>query len=156
MAMTLDCAMGESAMPSLHLDHVNIRTAHLDQCIYFYGHLLGMTMRPPPMCTDLTGGAYACDESGHPIVHLIGTDNFLPGNGPVRGAARLGMIDHFALRCTDPQTYIARLTEAEWPFERLEMPQIGRSLIFVREPNAVLVELSFPLDDHITPPPAPA
>lgn len=144
-------------MPSLHLDHVNIRTAHLDQCIDFYGRLLGMTMRPPPMSTDLTGGAYACDESGHPIVHLVNTDIFVPGDGPVRGAAQPGMIDHFALRCTDPESYVARLTDAGWPFERLEVQQIGRSLIFVRDPNAVLVELSFPLDDQIIPPPpAPA
>lgn len=53
------------------------------------------------------------------------------------------MIDHLALRCTDPEPYLARLIEAGLAFERRCVPQIGMDLIFVRDPNDVLVELGF-------------
>ncbi len=133
-------------MSALQLDHVNIRTARLPECIAFYGEVLGLRMMPPPMCTDMTRGAYACDDAGYPIVHLVGTETVVDGTGPVRGAAQRGMIDHFALRCTDPEHYAARLAAHGVAFDRMEVPQIGMQLIFVRDPNDVMVELGFPLD----------
>ena len=72
----------------------------------------------------------------------------MEGGGAVRGAAQRGMIDHFALRCSgDPDAYAARLSSAGEPFDRMEVAQIGMHLIFVRDPNGVMVELGFPLTD---------
>lgn len=127
------------------LDHVNIRTARLAESIAFYGEVLGLEMVPPPMTTDMTRGAYACDDDGYPVVHLVGTDRLVEGGGAVRGAAQAGMIDHFALRCAGPETYVARLEASGLAFEQSDVPQIGMHLIFVRDPNGVLVELGFPL-----------
>lgn len=131
----------------MRLDHVNIRTARLAECIEFYGKAIGLGMVPPPMASDMAKGAYGCDEAGHPIVHLVGTDRVAAGSEPVRGAAQRGMIDHFALRCADREACTARLTARGLAYEAMDVPAIGMHLIFVRDPNEVLVELSFPLDD---------
>jgi catechol 2,3-dioxygenase-like lactoylglutathione lyase family enzyme len=133
-------------MAALQLDHVNVRTAHLAECIDFYGNVLGMTIKPPPMASDLSKGAYACDDQGVAVIHLVAADRIIDGAGPVRGAAQPGMIDHFALRCSDPAPFVERLTARGYDFEQRDVPAIGMRLIFVRDPNAVLVELGFPLD----------
>ncbi|WP_454882536.1 VOC family protein [Sphingomonas oryzagri] len=135
-------------MTALQLDHVNIRTARLADCVHFYGSMLGLRMQPPPMAEDTSKGAYACNAAGHPIVHLVGTDVVVEGDGAVRGAAQRGMIDHFALRFSgDPDDYAARLSAAGAAFDRMDVRQIGMHLIFVRDPNGVMVELGFPLID---------
>ncbi len=56
------------------------------------------------------------------------------------------MIDHFALRCVDPAAFVARLTAHDCNFSRLDVAELGLSLIFVRDPNGVLIELAFPLE----------
>ncbi len=132
-------------MTALALDHINIRTARLAESIEFYGSLLGLSMQPPPTCTDLKRGAYGCDAAGNPILHLVGTDRVADGAEPVRGAAQRGMIDHLALRASDPDSYAERLAAAGLTFDRMDVPEIGRHLIFVRDPNGILVELGFPL-----------
>jgi catechol 2,3-dioxygenase-like lactoylglutathione lyase family enzyme len=133
-------------MTAMRLDHVNIRTARLPDCIRFYGAVLDLQVQPPPMADDMSKSAYACDDSGHPIVHLVGTDIVVEGDGAVRGAAQRGMIDHFALRFAgDPEKYAERLSAAGEAFDRMDVPQIGMHLIFVRDPNGVMVELGFPL-----------
>lgn len=135
-------------MSALQLDHINIRTAKLAESIRFYGEILALDMRPPPMVTDMTRGAYACDARGTAIVHLVGTQEVIESGGPVRGKAQRGMIDHFALRCAgDPESYVARLDAHGRPFNRLTVPEIGMHLIFVSDPNDVLVELGFPLPE---------
>lgn len=132
-------------MTALALDHINIRTAVLAKSIDFYGGLLGLNMQPPPTCSDLSRGAYGCDAAGHPVLHLVGTDRVADGAEPVRGAAQRGMIDHLALRASDPDGYAARLAAAGLTFDRMDVPEIDRHLIFVRDPNGILVELGFPL-----------
>src|SRR3546814_20196127 len=91
------------------------------------------------MASDLTKGAYVLDERGVAIVHLVGTDKVVEGSGPVRGAAQRGMIDHFALRCTDPEPYVQRLTANGCDYARQDVPAIGMHLIFVRDPNDVKI-----------------
>lgn len=129
------------------LDHINIRTARLSESIDFYRDVIGMAVKPPPMATDPAAGAYCYDEDNVPIVHLVATVNEVSGPEPTRGAAQLGMIDHFALHCDGaPGDYVARLQAHGLAFEAMEVPMIGRHLIFVRDPNGILVELGFPLD----------
>ena len=128
------------------LDHVNIRTARLQECIAFYGTALGMTLVPPPMTTDLSLGAYCLDEAGLPVVHLVATEKVVDGVDPERGAAQRGMIDHFALACSGAaEVYSQRLRAHHIEFDEMDVPAIGMHLIFVRDPNGVLVELGFPL-----------
>ena len=133
-------------MTAIRLDHVNIRTRRVAESIAFYGEGLGLTIKPPPGTTDMSLGAYAYDASGIPIVHLVGTEHEAESAAPVRGSAQFGMIDHFALRCDAPEPYAERLTRLGYDFTRRDVPLIGMHLIFVRDPNGVLVELGFPLE----------
>jgi catechol 2,3-dioxygenase-like lactoylglutathione lyase family enzyme len=133
-------------MAALRLDHVNIRTARVAESIAFYGDALGLRIEPPPMSQDFSMGAYAYDENGIAIVHLIAANDEAESAKIVRGAAQFGMIDHFALRCDTLDTYVDRLTRSGIAFERLDIPQIGMHLLFVRDPNGVLVELGFPIE----------
>lgn len=134
-------------MTPVRLDHVNIRTARLAASIAFYGDTLGLDILPPPMCEDLSKGAYACDGHGHPVIHLVATDRIVEGGEAVRGAAQRGMIDHFALRCEGADRYAERLENSGLPFERMDVPQIGMRLIFVCDPNGIMVELGFPITE---------
>jgi len=128
------------------LDHVNIRTARLEASIAFYGDVLGLRMEPPPGCENMASAAWGKDAGGQAVVHLVGADREIENGGPVRGAAQRGMIDHFALRCIDREDHIARLERSGLAFERADVPAIGMHLVFVRDPNAILVELAFPLE----------
>ncbi len=129
----------------MRLDHVNIRTVRLADSIAFYGDVLGFAVVPPPMTTDMTKGAYVQDDEGHPVVHLVASDAVPDAPGPVRGKAMRGMVDHFALRCEDAEAYEARLEQSGLEYSSMDVPQIASRLIFVRDPNEVMVELSFPL-----------
>ena len=132
-------------MTPLRLDHVNIRTKRVAESIRFYGDALGLKMQPLPGQADLTKGAYALDAGGVAVVHLIGAEREAEGAAPVRGAAQFGMIDHFALRCEDPELFTNRLTRLGYDVTRQEVKLINMLLLFVRDPNGVLVELAFPL-----------
>jgi catechol 2,3-dioxygenase-like lactoylglutathione lyase family enzyme len=128
------------------LDHVNIRTARLVESIAFYADALGMAMVPPPGASDMTCGAYVCDRDGTQIVHLVAATPVPDAPAPVRGRAQRGMVDHFALLCTDAQAFRRRLVAHDVPFEAMTVPEISAELIFVRDPNEVLVELHFRTD----------
>jgi catechol 2,3-dioxygenase-like lactoylglutathione lyase family enzyme len=134
-------------MPTLKLDHVNIRTKRLGESIAFYGDILGLEMRPPPTCADMSTGAYGHDDGGHPVVHLVGTNKEAEGGAPVRGAAQRGMIDHFAFRCEDIGPVVDRLSASGLPFSQMDVAAIAMRLVFVRDPNDVLVELGCPLPE---------
>jgi catechol 2,3-dioxygenase-like lactoylglutathione lyase family enzyme len=124
---------------------VNICTTRLQDCIKFYGETLGLTIKHPPMSSDFSMGAYAYDEQDIPVIHLVAADREADSVEPIRGAAQRGMIDHFALRCDDPDALIERLTAHGHEFSRMDVPIISRNLIFVRDPNGVMVELSSPM-----------
>jgi catechol 2,3-dioxygenase-like lactoylglutathione lyase family enzyme len=132
-------------MTAFELDHINIRTARLAASIEFYGSVIGMTLVPPGKSGDMSRGAYALDGEGNAVVHLVGTEAYSDGPPAVRGEARLGMIDHFALRCTDPDGLVSRLIERGIKFEDDEVPAVNARLIFVRDPNGILLEMNSPL-----------
>jgi catechol 2,3-dioxygenase-like lactoylglutathione lyase family enzyme len=135
-------------MAMQRLDHVNIRTVKLADSICFYRDALGMDVVPPPMVDDLSQGAYACDGNGHPVVHLVGMPEgeTVEGPAPVHGKARRGSIDHFALKCSEERDAVtARLIAQGYAFDILDVAAIQSSLVFVRDPNEVMVELTFSL-----------
>jgi catechol 2,3-dioxygenase-like lactoylglutathione lyase family enzyme len=137
----------EIIMPGMRLDHINIPTAHLVESIAFYGDLLGFRMGPPPTRTDLLDGAYAYDDRGIPVIHLVGASREDSGQLIERGVARPGMIDHFALRYEPGDPVLDRVVASGLDYSRSDVPVIGMHLIFLRDPNGIKVELGFPLKD---------
>jgi catechol 2,3-dioxygenase-like lactoylglutathione lyase family enzyme len=134
-------------MPVLHLDHVNIPTARLAESISFYRDVLGLSLGPSPMAQDMSAGAWAFDERGIAVVHLSGTRSESAAADPVRGVAQRGVIDHFALRYDELDSVHSAIEDRGLPFEMFDAPQLGIRLLFVRDPNGVMVELSAPLQE---------
>lgn len=54
------------------LDHINIRTARLDEMVAWYGEVLGMTPGPRPDFGFPGAWLYV---GPHPLVHLVGVDH---------------------------------------------------------------------------------
>jgi catechol 2,3-dioxygenase-like lactoylglutathione lyase family enzyme len=86
-----------------HIDHVNVRTANLDKMVDWYERILNM--KPGPRPAFSFGGAwmYLGDQ---PVVHLVSVDS---ATAPEPGL----QLEHFALRGSDLDGFIARLDDAK-------------------------------------------
>jgi len=104
---------------------------------------------PPPARDDLDAGAYACDANGVAVLHLVGTDREIEGNDPVRSVALRGIVDPVALRCDSIEAYDDRLVRQGLEFSEMNVPQISIRLLFVRDPNGVLIELGAPFSPTV-------
>jgi len=128
------------------LDHVNIRSGDLPRSIAFYRDVLGMTVTAAPGADDANKAAWIRDSMDRPVVHMA-SRAMLRGLGPAdhgetsdRGG---GAIHHVAFQCTDHAAMVARLSAAGAPVTHNDVPEVGLSQIFVRDPDGVLLELNF-------------
>jgi catechol 2,3-dioxygenase-like lactoylglutathione lyase family enzyme len=115
------------------LDHVNIRTGDVDASARFYAELLGLKPGATPVPLPPDKARWLFDHAGHPIIHLFNGE-FQPGS--------TGPIHHVALRCSGKAELIERLTRRGTHFDVHEA-SAELTLIFMRDPNGVLLELSF-------------
>lgn len=127
------------------LDHVNIRTPHLEETIAFYTEALGMRVGPAPGMADMSNGAWIHDEAGHPVVHVGRAGAIYPGEHGVAPPAEPGsaMVHHVAFECDGHAVMLARLAAAGVDHFRNDMLDFGLRQIFARDPNGVLIELNF-------------
>jgi catechol 2,3-dioxygenase-like lactoylglutathione lyase family enzyme len=116
------------------LDHVNIHTTDLAASTRFYADLLGLEPRDPPMALSGIQACWLYDGAGDPIIHLNNRE-VVPGP--------TGPIDHVALRCTGKAALLERLKTQDVEFNVFELEAAGRTLIFVRDPHGVMLELNF-------------
>lgn len=115
------------------LDHVNIRTADVDASARFYAELLGLEPRATPMPLPPEKARWLFDHAGHPIIHLFNAE-IQPGS--------TGPIDHVALRCSGKAELIEKLRKRGLHYDVYEA-SAELTLIFVRDPHGVLLELNF-------------
>lgn len=115
------------------LDHVNIRTRDIAASAKFYADLLDLEVRNAPMGIAPEQARWLYDHSGHPIIHLF---RFDCEPGPT------GAIDHVALRCSGKIELLQRLKSRGLDFSVYE-PATGPTLVFVRDPHGVQLELNF-------------
>lgn len=94
------------------LEHVNVRTARLDEMVAWYGRMLGMRTGPRPGFSFPGAWLYAGE---HPIIHLVGRDAH-------PGAADADLrLEHFAISATG----LAELVErAKAEGERCEVRKV--------------------------------
>ena len=119
-------------MPLTTLDHVNVRTARLEEMVRFYEQALGMHAgeRPPfPF-----GGAWLYVGT-QPVVHLVALDAPEQPGDP--------QIEHVAFLATGLAEMTARLEAAGAPFERRVVPGVGNVQLFVRDPDGNRIEIQF-------------
>ena len=114
------------------LDHINIDTAVLEETVSFYVDALGLVSRPKP--------------SGNPGVWLYLDDTaVIHVNVVDHTAASTGAFNHVAFVAEDFAEMRDRLDAAHFSFREAHRPDMGRSQIFVEDPNGIQVEMTFPI-----------
>ncbi len=138
---------------TLSINHISIRTLHLEATRRFYVEALGLQVGPRPDFPFPGHWLYQgpLQAYANAAVHLIGID----ANDPAglaqylgeRGASTLhgtGAVDHVAFFATDLPGVLARLQRCGIEPRQREVPGIGLHQLFVDDPNGVVVELNFP------------
>ncbi len=129
----------------LRLDHVNLRTARVDELAAFYCDVLGLArgQRPPfPF-----GGAWLyCGDQ--PVVHLVaietGGDGSTTGDkAPARPAAAEPSLSHFAFTGTGMAAFIARLEQAGVPHAVARLPGSLVTQVNLRDPDGNALHVDF-------------
>ncbi|MBL0114765.1 MAG: VOC family protein [Sphingomonadales bacterium] len=124
------------------IDHVNIIVEDLDATATFYAEVLGLDRRngPPPLPPTQVQWMY--DDAGRPVVHINSLDCPRAYDRDV-SAGPTGAIHHIALNCSGFEEMKARLDARGIDYAINDIPSIGLSQIFLRDPNDVVLELNF-------------
>ena len=129
-------------MPAKDLHHIAIKTHDVDATVSFYTDLMGAhTVDRPPF--DFPG---AWLQFGGTMVHLYGGWAAENKDGAVdRGGAA---IDHIALLASDFDGMRDTIQRAGLEWRENDIPTANLWQLFVHDPNGVLVELNFPIDQE--------
>jgi catechol 2,3-dioxygenase-like lactoylglutathione lyase family enzyme len=116
------------------LDHINIRTVHLDDLTRWYVEVLGMELGARPEFHIPGAWLYA---NGQAMVHLIEAD---PPPDPPGGS--LGL-EHGAFRATGFLEMKAALEERGETFKESRFEDLGIVQIHLRDPDGNHVHVDF-------------
>jgi catechol 2,3-dioxygenase-like lactoylglutathione lyase family enzyme len=119
----------------MKIDHINI-AAPMDllQAVRdFYCGALGLEEGPRP---DFGVPGYWLYGDGHPIVHLIESDDHFPADRPF-------YLDHIAFQVEDVTAYIRRLESLGVEFRINHIPDFQITQVFCKDPCGNGVEANF-------------
>ena len=120
-------------MPLKWLDHVNIRTAHLEAMTDFYQRVVGLELgeRPP----FSFGGAwlYLGEQA---VLHLVLSDSPPAGADP--------RIEHFAFRDSGLDEFVSRLNASSVEYRRATVPATSLVQLHFCDPDGNHIEVGFP------------
>ncbi|MFL6731384.1 MAG: VOC family protein [Sphingomicrobium sp.] len=120
----------------IRFGHVNVRTNKLEESIAFYHDVLGLTPGAAATRPHSKDHVWMSDDAGRPCVHLQRT-----------GADRLEMngagVHHFAFDCEDPEAWRGKLDALGIHHDETEFAEAGMLQFNLRDPNGLLVELTF-------------
>jgi catechol 2,3-dioxygenase-like lactoylglutathione lyase family enzyme len=115
-----------------YLDHININTKKLDECINFYGEIIGLENGFRPDIPIPGAWMYV---GGRPVVHIMEMDGGRDGD--------TGPIDHVAFKCTGLADYKKRIEDAGMKWDHNVIAEMGVTQLYVDDPDGVKVELNF-------------
>ena len=121
----------------ISLDHVNIMTARFDATLRFFVDAIGMRRVATPDGDEGNPNAAWLYAGDVPVVHLVRRE--VPGSDMPEACA----LDHIAFCCRDMAAMEARLDQHGVRFERRIFPDYGIRQLVIRDPNNIMVELSF-------------
>lgn len=114
------------------LDHVNILTPQMETMREFYSDVLGFEAGWRPDFS--TNGTWMYCE-GRAVVHLV--------DRPDTAGAPEGRIEHFALRGSDREAFVAKLEERGLDYDPNPIPGTAASVVNVRDPDGNHIEVVF-------------
>ncbi len=120
-------------MSLVWLDHVNLRTARLEEMRRFYSEILGLEDGQRPDFGFDGAWLYLGDKA---CVHLVPADK--------APAARDPGIEHFAFRSLGAADMIRKLQRNEVGFNVLPRRQLGVLQINLWDPDGNHIELAYP------------
>ena len=118
--------------PVSGINHVNIRTTDVAASSRFYVDVLDFEFREGQLVMGRQPN-WLYDRSGRPIIHLRIMEAESDSTGP---------IDHVALDCQGLSSVIERLKARNIEFNVASV-QSGVTLVFVKDPHGVMLELNF-------------
>lgn len=138
-------------MPSLRLQHYNIRTTKVDESIRFYADVLGLQSGYRPVTNR--PGAWMYDKTDIPVVHISGIDLSNPeamaqleahlGKRDLDTLNGSGAIDHIAFEGEDYDAFRGDLDKKGVAYTARDVPEIDLKQLFLVDPNGITVELNF-------------
>ena len=119
-------------MPLAWLDHVNIRTARLEELTRFYQEVLGMELGPRPAFTFGGSWLYCRDRA---VVHLVQTEE----------PPRVGepQVEHFAFRASGLKDFLGVLDSRQVGYELRDVPGYDLKQVHLRDPDGNHIEVAF-------------
>ena len=117
------------------LDHVNLRTAQLDEMIGWYDDILGMRPGPRPNFPFPGAWLYSGEDA---VVHLVAVD----GDAGV-GAEKDLKLEHFALAATGRESFEEKLKAAGEKFETIEIKEFGITQYNIWDPDGNHIHIDF-------------
>lgn len=121
-------------MSGFVLDHVNLRTANLARMSDFYERVLGLKKGPRPDF-DFPGAWHY--SGGDAIIHLVGVDT------PPTAYRRDQQLEHFALRGTDKDAFVALLEAEGIPYRPFDVPGMPITQINLDDPDGNHLHIDF-------------
>lgn len=137
-------------MPSLRLEHYNVRTTKVDETIRFYRDVLGLHSGYRP---GTRPGAWMYDRTETPVVHISGVDLNNPaalaeleahlGKRDLSTLEGSGAIDHVAFEATDYEVVRSGLEAKGVAYTARDVVEMNLKQLFIVDPNGITVELNF-------------
>ncbi len=118
----------------LRLDHVNVRTANLEQLARFYADVLGLVSGERPPLGFPGAWMYAGNE---PVLHLVGVAEPPQPEGALR-------LEHFAFAATGLAEFVSRLQALGVDFKQSRQAGTGNVVVNLRDPDGNRLHVDFP------------
>ncbi len=133
------------------LFHVAIKTPNLEATRRFYCDVLGMTLAPrPPM--DFPGiWVQSPTPGGFAVFHIYAGEAAMESDGSM--ASGTGVIDHVSITCQGFAEMRDRVRDHGLAWRENVIPSVKLWQLFVYDPSAVLLELTFSALAETTPEP---
>jgi catechol 2,3-dioxygenase-like lactoylglutathione lyase family enzyme len=121
------------------IHHVAIKTLDLEETNRFYTEVLGMSMaaRPP---FDFPGSWL---NIGSTMVHLMAGKAAYDKNGRFESGS--AAVDHISINAEGFEAFRDRFRSHGLDWRENDIPSAGIRQLFVKDPNGVLIELTFNL-----------
>lgn len=122
---------------AVSIDHINIRTDHLEESCAFYERLLKLNRDAPPGM-DPSQFAWLCNQDGRAIVHIAS-----PAEAAGGSATGTGHLHHVAFTCSGYQDWRDRIDSMGLTCEINDFPAARLRQLFVTDPDGIRLEFNF-------------